>query len=269
MTMLLDREYFNSGDKFILTMSNSERTNHFHRYGLKYLRDFNAIINPKQKFISSKQKINFIFEQLHLQTPNCFEVEDIEVKLEYTRIELLFNLTFEIYNLKISVSYKISYTPFNFDCNKTSDKLYQTESMPKIWDISSNEKLTIIIKIDTNISLWANLVNLSNYWLYAEKHYDSFVADYIDNKFNDYFVKWKIFGDECPKMFRINEMLNYYPELARFNVGYDRFFGIMSMVQKDYLELKYFLNIVKTDYTNNFINIDRILQNFYNQHIIK
>lgn len=94
MTMLLDREYFNSGDKFILTMSNSERTNHFHRYGLKYLRDFNAIINPKQKFISSKQKINFIFEQLHLQTPNCFEVEDIEVKLEYTQSSILKEMLF-------------------------------------------------------------------------------------------------------------------------------------------------------------------------------
>lgn len=34
MTMLLDREYFNSGDKFLFTMANLERTELFISKGL-------------------------------------------------------------------------------------------------------------------------------------------------------------------------------------------------------------------------------------------
>lgn len=42
---MIDRENFNSGDKFLLTKSNVERTEFFHSRGMKHLKDFKPLAN--------------------------------------------------------------------------------------------------------------------------------------------------------------------------------------------------------------------------------
>lgn len=117
--MSLNVENFNSGDKFLFTMTNLERTELFISKGLKGITTFNDLARTMRVKGNSAKTF---FNELGLEYPkniNILGMFDIDTR--FSRVCITFTLSYKINGVKeILFDYVITYTPSNRKNERTN-----------------------------------------------------------------------------------------------------------------------------------------------------
>lgn len=110
---------FNSGDKFLFTMTNLERTELFISKGLKGIAAFNNLARTMRAKGNSAKTF---FNELELEYPkniNIVGMDDIDTR--FSRVCITFTLLYKINGVKeILFDYIITYTPSNRKNERTN-----------------------------------------------------------------------------------------------------------------------------------------------------
>lgn len=231
MTMLLDREYFNSGDKFLFTMTNLERTELFISKGLKGMTAFNDLARTMR---AKGNSAKMFFNELGLEYPkniNILGMYDIDTR--FSRVCIKFKLSHKINVIKeILFDYVITYTPSNRK-NERSNSGFSDRGV-ELCEIKNKLNLyspfTYNFGFNNDINLMQNIIAIEEYYNRYQKHFEKMANAINNDELNSYFDFW----NTKKIMWHFNNDVASFPseylDFVDYGIDYNTFVGIESFI---------------------------------------
>lgn len=238
--MSLNVENFNSGDKFLLTMTNLERTELFLSKGFKGMTIFKKL---EWEMIHEKNDSSkIIFERLGLEYPkNIGIVKLYDIDTRFSRVNFHFILSYKLNETKeITFSYMLTYTPSNRKNDKTcvnfGDRGIELCKMNN--KLNEHSPFTYNCEVNDNINLMQNLIAIEEYYSHYQKHFEKFVNAINNDELNESFEFW----DAKKILWHFNSSVASFPssylDFVDYGIDYNTFIGIQSFIYINYHENK-------------------------------
>lgn len=228
---MLEVNKFNNGDKFLLTMTNLERTELFLSKGLKGMTPFKKL---DESISNAGNNPKLLFDSLGLDFPRNIDIErfyGIDTRFSCVRIDFMLSYAINT-NKKIKFDYSIIFTPSNRKGEKThcvfkTDKITLNEIPNKL---STRSPFTYNFKLNNEKSLLENLIDLQTYYDTYDKHFVDIVNAFNNNDLDDCLNVWglktKLWPFHCCIAILPSEYLNF----VKYGINYETFIGIESFI---------------------------------------
>lgn len=242
----LNKEQLNSGDKFLLTMNDSERSNLFYKKNIKSLKSL-------CKSFLAKKDYNSFFQILGLEVPKSIKIDSYNIVTTNTYAHIRFNIWHDMTNIELSFYY--------YPHNKINERINTCYIKDYIClhKIPFKNSANIFFKLNYDIindNIPLKTINASNKYYYDNIAAFNKITDLINNdKINEILKKWKFYNIVAfPKLTLLHlpkTFINLYPYIE----DYDAIIGLECFTFSSYNE--------------NHKITEEILQLFQNQEIIK
>lgn len=257
--MKFKNENLTSGDKFLLSLNNKER-----------VEALNSVDTSKiNELFQDKEKLNQSFFQVFgLEEPTLVKVNKIYADKTDNIINLLFRLEVSIFNEVNSFNYSIELTLSDNKVIKIFDEILTDSIDVKSYadQLLKNHLFKVKYKLNRMVNLINNFFNAEfNFILNEETSCDKFVDDYNNGLLSEYIEKWKVFSEVIPNSLILDKAFEIYPKVSIFNIGYDRFFGLLRMILDGSLSLDEVVCLLSSDNGSNFEKTDEVLTHYYNR----
>lgn len=264
---------FNSGDKFLFTMTNLERTELFISKGINWI-----LLLKKMNFTKANQdeRSKFVFKVLDLEFPKNITVINCDSDIRWNNIRLEFKLSYKLNNEKeIIFNYIITYKPFN----KISDGMFQTNiiilgQIPNQLNKRLPFKYTFLFKDE--LSLKQNLDNIENYYKNYNSHFVKMANAINNGELNSYIEFWNMKKKYLILNLPISLFPEFYLKFVDYGINFNKFVAIQSFIHynhfqhiKNYQIIENALKLMhcgKVDDGNAMIN--NVLEEFKNNCIL-
>lgn len=233
--MSLNVENFNSGDKFLFTMTNLERTELFISKGLKGMTAFKKL---EWEMIHSKtDPSKFIFDKLGLEYPkNIRIVRLFDIDTRFSRVNIHFILAHKIDESKeIEFDYVITHTPANRKNEKTCAGFRERGvRLCKIENkLNEHSPFTYNFGFNNDIGLMGNIIAIEEYYNRYQKHFEKMANAINRGDLNDYFDFWKIKTIIWHFNSDVASFPSEYLDFVDYGIDYTTFVGIEAFINSN------------------------------------
>lgn len=257
--MKFKNENLTSGDKFLLSLNNKERVEVLNSVDTSKI---NELFQDKENLTK-----NF-FQFFGLEDPVLVKVNEIYADKTDNIINLLFRIEVSIFNEVNSFNYSIELTLSDEKVIKIFDEILTDSIDIKTYadQLLNDHLFKVKYKLNRMVNLINNFFNAEfNFILNEETSCDKFVDDYNNGLLSEYIEKWKVFSDVIPNSLILDKAFEIYPKVSIFNIGYNRFFGLLRMILDGSLSLDEVVCLLSSDNGSNFETTDEILTHYYSR----
>lgn len=235
----IDINSLNSGDKFLLTMTNTEIMDLFHSLGLKKMSDFNRVM-ARDVWTTREERLSKFFEVFGLDYPSNINVYSINYHSRGGIFSLEFILTIPTDDNKEAVIYYTIYynthnrKPYKVGSYIDSERI----GFGKGYDnyLNPHSRFYFEYRVPSYKS-WVPLIDILNdsinYYNTYFPGFSKFVEDFNNKNLEVYMDKWKYKEFNTPFYVNLVFAPVYYSRFYNNSLlDYDTFFGFITATER-------------------------------------